>query len=379
MRAPSILCIHPNGELYGSDRVFLQSVRALRERWPTATITALLPFDGPLAAELRKIISDVRVEDIYVLRRSELGWRFALRMPKLALRVLRARRLMAARDLNYVSTVVTADFILASRLLRRPILVHVHELPTGVARQVFSGLLRASHAVLVHISDAVRDSFVGLGGKRAFVVPNGVSAFVGAAPESRDDGRLRLLLIGRFNAWKGQPLLLDALALLPAERRARIDVRLVGSVYADQTHFADAIHDRIARHGLHDTVTVLPFDPDPAKHYGWADAVVVPSTQPEPFGLVAIEAMAAGKAVIAAGHGGLAEIVVDDLTGALVTPGDADALARAISAYLDDPARLRAHGDAGAARFAEQYDERIYRRGFADVAAGMIGDVSHAH
>ncbi len=378
MDAPSILCVHPNGELYGSDRVFLQSVRALKERWPKAAITALVPFDGPLAAELRRIVADVRVEPIYVLRRSELGPRFLARLPRLLARVARARRLMAGRDLCYISTVVVADFLLASRFRRRPVLVHVHELPTGATRLVFSTLLKTANAALIHISAAVRNSFAGLGGRHAFVVPNGVAAFKGPASGPRDDGRLRLLLIGRFNAWKGQPLLLDALAMMPASKCARIEARLVGSVYAGQTHFADAIREGIARHGLGDTVSVLPFDPDPSGHYGWADVVVVPSIEPEPFGLVAIEAMAAGKPVIAARHGGLAEIVVDGVTGTLVRPGDSGALAAAIGTYLDDPARAAREGAAGAARFASDYDERIYRRRFADIAAGMIGKAAHA-
>jgi hypothetical protein len=76
--APSILCVHPNRELYGSDRTFLQSVRALRERWPSARITVVLPGLGPLSDHIARIVDDIRFEDIFVLRRSELVPQFCL-------------------------------------------------------------------------------------------------------------------------------------------------------------------------------------------------------------------------------------------------------------------------------------------------------------
>jgi hypothetical protein len=71
--APSILCVQPNRELYGSDRTFLQSVRALRERWPSSRITVVLPGPGPLSEHMARIVEDICFEDIFVLRRSEFG------------------------------------------------------------------------------------------------------------------------------------------------------------------------------------------------------------------------------------------------------------------------------------------------------------------
>jgi len=369
--APSILCVHPNRELYGSDRTFLQSVRALRERWPAARITVVLPGPGPLSEPMAQIVEDIRYQDIFVLRRSEFGPQFLLRLPALIAAVRRARRAIAAHDLTYINTVVVLDHLLASRLQRKRVFTHVHELPTGVTRIAFSALLWLSRSVLVYISDATRRGFRWLDAKPAVIVWNGTRA-VAAPSRPVRAGPLQLLLIGRFNAWKGQPVLLDALALLEPEERARLAVRLVGSVYEGQDHFADAISERVERLNLRDCVTVMPFTPDPAEHYRWADVVAVPSTEPEPFGLVAIEAMAAGCAVVAAGHGGLAEIVVDGVTGTHVTPGSPAALAAAIRRYLADPALAVTEGRAGQARFAECFDERIYMRRIADVAATML-------
>jgi len=373
---PAILCIHPNTELYGSDRMFLQTIVAFRERWPESQITALLPGHGPLFDELRKVIDDVRCEPLFILRRSDFSIRLLLKLPELLRRIFRARRLAKSYDLTYISTVVVLDHILASRLHRVPAIVHVHELPTGPTSLAFSALLYIANAALVHISEAVRESFVGIGRKKNVVIVNGVippgkHAEAVAVPPA-DENLFRILLIGRFNAWKGQTLLVEAISRIPADTRHHIKVRLVGGVYGDQTHFRDEIMAAIGNNGLAGTIEVHDFTPSPALHYEWANVVTVPSTQPEPFGLVAIEAMASHRAVIAADHGGVADVVEDGVTGNLFEPGNAEALASAILARFKEPAETANMGEAGAQRFSAKYTAEIYRRRIADTATELV-------
>jgi len=178
-------------------------------------------------------------------------------------------------------------------------------------------------------------------------------------------------MIGRFNSWKGQQVLLRAVAQFPPELRARLRVRLVGSVFGDQAHFADELVRIVAEHGLSETVEMCPFVPDPSPHYSWASIVVVPSILPEPFGLVAIEAMAAGRSVIAANHGGLSEIVVDRVTGTLVVPGSVESLADAIVSYIGDSARVTSEGNAGRERFAAEFEETHYKSKIVDIIADL--------
>lgn len=366
-----ILCVHPSSELYGADRVFLQVVESLRLACPRATITVLLPMDGPLIARLRALDVEVRIEPLFVLRRA----RMARTLAELALfpwAVARAAQRMVGCDLVYISTTVVADYLLATRWRRRPSLIHVHELPTGRAHTVISTLLLLARGRLLYISRAVRDAFPALARRPHNIIWNGApdsGALLRHGGLSEGGGKLHLLLIGRFNAWKGQILLLDALALLSADERASICVRLLGSAFAGQEHFAEAIAARRAALGLEDCVAVLPFDSYPEAHYGWADVVVVPSILPEPFGLVAIEAMAAARAVIAADHGGLAEIVVAGETGQLVPPRDAVALADALRAYTAAPALVRQHGEAGRQRYEREFSEPLFRQRLADILA----------
>jgi glycosyltransferase involved in cell wall biosynthesis len=84
----------------------------------------------------------------------------------------------------------------------------------------------------------------------------------------------------------------------------------------------------------------------------WAHCLiaVVPSRWPEPFGLVALEAMAAGRPVVASAVGGLPDLVIDGTTGILVAPGDSAVLREGIQQLLVDPARRTAMGHAGRER-----------------------------
>ena len=82
---------------------------------------------------------------------------------------------------------------------------------------------------------------------------------------------------------------------------------------------------------------------------------VVPSTEPESFGMVAIEAMACGLPVLAAGHGGLLDIVLPEQTGLLFEPGNAAALADALARLAADPALRARLGAAGAQRQSEVF------------------------
>jgi glycosyltransferase involved in cell wall biosynthesis len=368
----SILFVHQGYELYGSDRTLIQSVHAAACRWPEARITVLLPCDGDLRRALLPIVDDVRVADLAVLRRSNVKKLRPRDVAGLIRKVLEARRMMCAYDVTYINTVLVMDYILAAGFARRKCIVHVHEIPTGLAALFFSVLLAFSRAFLIFNSHATQCGFRLPFRQRQAVVWNGV-ALPPELPPAASHTKLSLLLIGRFNAWKGQEVLLRAVAQLPAELRARVSVRLVGSVFGDQTHFADALARIIAEQGLSEIVEIFPFAPDPYPHYAWADVVVVPSTKPEPFGLVAVEAMATGRSVIAANDGGLSEIVLDGVTGSFVAPGSIGSLSAAIEGYIGNSARITAEGSAGRERFAAEFGESRYKLKIGDIIADLAG------
>jgi glycosyltransferase involved in cell wall biosynthesis len=356
----SILFVHQGYDLYGSDRTFIQSVQAAANRWPDAQITVLLPGEGLLKAALLSVVSDVRVADLAILRKSNLKNMKLRDIGRFARKIAEARRTMATYDLTFINTLVVMDYILAACFVRRPSIVHVHEIPTRAAALFFSTLLMLSRAFVIFNSHATSGSFMLLPWQGRAVVWNGVAG-PKDVPAEAPHAKLNVLYIGRFNAWKGQSMVPLAIALLPLEVRAQLSVRMVGSVFGGQIHFRDELVRTIGERGVSEVIELLPFNPDPYSLYFWADVVLVPSVKPEPFGLVAIEAMAAGRPVIAAKHGGLREIVVDGVTGILIEPGSVESLATAIRSYIGNAERIRAEGDAGRERFAAQFEESQFK------------------
>jgi glycosyltransferase involved in cell wall biosynthesis len=366
----SILFVHQGFELYGSDRTFIQSIQAAVDRWPDARITVLLPSDGALRTALLDVVTDVRVVDLAILRKSNLKKMRLRDAVRFLEKISEARRMMKTYDLTYINTLVVMDYILAACLVRRPRIVHVHEIPTGVAALVFSALLILSRAFVIFNSHATRQRFILPPWQDCSVVWNGVAGPAALQPEV-PHSKLNLLFIGRFNSWKGQTAVPRAIAQLPREARAQVSVRMVGSVFGGQVHFSDELVRTIAEQGVSELVEIFPFTTDPYTHYFWADVVLVPSIKPEPFGIVAIEAMAAGRTVIATNHGGLREIVLDGVTGTLIEPSSVQALAAAIVSYIGNTKRLRAEGNAGRERFAAEFEESRYRLKITKIIADL--------
>lgn len=145
------------------------------------------------------------------------------------------------------------------------------------------------------------------------------------------DGIPVIALPGRLTRWKGQLVFIDAIAKLD---RKDICCLLIGSDQG-RTEYRKLLEKRIKHHGLEGVVTIVDQCNDMATAYMLTDLVVSASTDPEAFGRVVCEAQAMGRPVVATDHGGARETVVEDVTGWLCKPGDADSMAKAISKGLN--------------------------------------------
>ena len=368
-----IVCVHQGYELYGSDRAFIDSVAALREAWPQADIEVVLSRDGPICGPLRTSATRIAIEPIFILRRRGF-LRLLLAAPfRIVPALWRAARRMRAADLVYVNTVVVLDYLLAARFFSRKTLVHVHEIPDGAKLRVFRRLLKWTRADVIFNSKATRAAYRLPAGHIQHVVYNGITA-PAAVDAPRYDGtrRLRLLMLGRISRIKGQDLLIEALALLPEPVVQRIEVRIVGDSFQNDAVREAALHAAVRAAHLDAVVRFEPFEADTAPLYRWADVVVVPSRLPESLGRVAIEAMAYGRPPLVARIGGLPEIVEQGVTGWVVPPNDADALARAIGSIVTEPEAWRGYGPAARSRFEATFAARGITRQFQSIARARV-------
>ncbi|HWA31089.1 MAG TPA: glycosyltransferase, partial [Rhizomicrobium sp.] len=164
------------------------------------------------------------------------------------------------------------------------------------------------------------------------------------------------LLPGRLTRWKGQGVLIDALA----EMKARGDLSTIRAIFAGDAQGRDdyekELRDRIVSLGLQDNAFIVGHVEDMPVAYAASDVVVSASIEPEAFGRVAAEASSMAKPVIASDHGGARETVLTNVSGILVSPGDVGAMAQALEKIIATPPHGRINmGMAGRAHIIRNY------------------------
>jgi glycosyltransferase involved in cell wall biosynthesis len=161
-------------------------------------------------------------------------------------------------------------------------------------------------------------------------------------------GTVKVGLLGTFAKWKGHRVFLKAISLLPANLPVR--AYIIGApIYQTQgSQFSlDELRQEAIGMGLEDRVAFTGFIDEPEAAMRSLDVVVHASTQPEPFGMVIVEAMACGKAVIASSSSGAAEIFSDGKDVLSYPCGDAEELAKGLRAFIDNPELRIRLGSAG--------------------------------
>ena len=225
-------------------------------------------------------------------------------------------------------------------------------------------LLRHADLLLANSREIVRELQelygVALAPPRAPVVPHGLrpAPEMARAAAGSDADQVRLLFVGRIERRKGLDLLLRALApLWPRFRGLHLDV--VGAPVPEEAGYTAEIEelvDALKSRGHAHQVTLHGFVDEAAlqERYAACDVLVAPSRF-ESFGLIAIEAMRLGKPVVAAGVGGLSEIVEHGVSGLLVPPDSVEGLRQALRSLLADATKRQRMGRKAAGVFAARY------------------------
>ncbi|MCH7814022.1 MAG: glycosyltransferase family 4 protein, partial [Planctomycetes bacterium] len=239
---------------------------------------------------------------------------------------------------------VNRTAILAARMIRRPVVSHQRG---WAGRSRLTRLLGRWTDRVVAISDYVTGTLIeaGLDGLKIQRIYDGVDCErFGRAADRRVVARRALGLAATDEViglpavllpWKGHDMFLTAFARL-ADGRPNLRALLVGASPAGAPDLSVALRGQAAKLGVADRVCFTGHVAEMVDMYAAMDLVVHASQQPEPFGLVVVEAMAAGKPVIAADAGGPAEIIRHGTDGWLYPMGDAAALTSAMARLLDD-------------------------------------------
>lgn len=326
----------------------------------------LLTTAGPFTPRLAE--QGVCVHDVFISRRIE-PWRDLISLWRLwrSFRNIRP-------DIVHTHT-SKAGFLgrLAARLARVPIVLHtMHEPPHNAAG---GPLTRRLYIVLERLAARLADRVITVSYanereiERQRLVPRGRLSVIregldlGCYPTAGDaraavralgipDGALVVGTVGRLEAAKGHTYLLQAMPLvLEAVPAARFVV--VGS-----GHLLDDLQAQASSLGVADRVIFTGYREDMLQILQGFDLFVLPSLW-EGLGMVLLEAMAYGKAIVASGVGGVNDVVLEGRSGLLVPPHDAEALARAMVSLLKDEARRANMGATGHERLLRDFRDDV--------------------
>ncbi len=385
-----ILFLNPAGLIGGAERALLDVIASLRTARPDWPLTLIAAASGDLIEEVRALGADVSVVEFprslavvgdaglggpqASYRRSlGLAGRLSAAAPAVILYRRRLRRAIAGAAPDLVHTNGFKMHVLGAWESPRnvPVLWHIHDFVR--MRPMMSRLLRTHArrcAAIVANSHSVADDVRSVVGRRPpiFTVYNAIdlARFAPGGPLLDLDrlagmpplggNGVRVGIVATMARWKGHETFLRALAMLPASAPIRAYV-IGGPRYetAGSQYTIAELRALAVQLGVADRVGFTGFVNAAAPAMRALDVVVHASTQPEPFGLVIAEAMACGRAVIASGAGGAAEIIEDGVDALAHRPGDAAALARLIALLAGDAALRRRLGQAAVLASARRF------------------------
>ena len=355
----------------GAERMLASVARDLQDRGNETLVVAPARGEGWLARELSGTGVCVELFD--------LDRPFSPRFSRWLAEVFRRHRVALAHSHEFTMAVYGAW---AARRAGIPHIITMHgsryyagRLQRRIAMRLAVQFSSATVAVSGMLSQSIaRDLWIRP--SRIATIPNGVRPPLSTEPSRlRDELGLRpddhlVVAVGNLYPVKGHAVLVDALALL-AGRFPRLHVAIAG-----RGELEAALHGRAEQLGVRDRLHLLGLRSDIANVLAGADLFVLPSLS-EGVPLALLEAMLAGKPVIASAVGEVPTVLDGGNAGALVPPSDAAALAAAMDDVLSHPARERALGAAAQARATAAYTFDVMMGAYRALYVRALGNHPH--
>lgn len=388
-----VLFLHPSNELYGSDLVLLNLLRGLDRTYfqPLVALADDLPYEGLLAKELAASGIECRSLPLAVARRKYftptglVGFLRRLRAStRLIQRIVRDERI----DLIHTNTLAVWTGGMAARRASLPHIWHVHEqIERPPQLRDYMRRFVPSHATrIVSVSRAALDHLLVSPEARAkgSVLYNGLVPSEWMGTDGRERIRAELgcgrddVLVGmvaRISSFKAPDLFVEAASRLLATH-PHLRCFIAGGPVPGQKEMLERIQRLIAASPDPTRIRLLGFRRDTPALMSGMDVLVQPSRDPEACSMTILQAMFAGKPVVATDVGGNKELVGHGRTGWLVPREDVDALAGALGRVVEDTGMRAVFGRAGQqealARFTLDQQVRAFNRLLWDVHTGTL-------
>ncbi|WP_413171773.1 glycosyltransferase family 4 protein [Anabaena azotica] len=356
-----IVFVNPVGAIGGAERALLTIMAALLNTKPDMQIYLIAGTDGSLIGQAEKLGVEVKVlklpEEFNQLGDSALrgnskvaaGMKLLFQLvslvPSLWRYINEFRQIIKLLKPDLIHTNgIKANLITALAGVKDiPVIWHIQDFYGArpvVARVLRWASKRATSAIAISQSVA-QDAKATLPGLPIEVIYSAIDINYFSPHPSSSHLPLRVGLVATFARWKGHDIFLEAASEI-IKNHPHLNVRFCivgGAIYKTRgSQFSEQeLKDKATHLNIADKVDFLGFQQDIAEIYRSLDIVVHASTQPEPFGLAIVEAMACGKPVIVSQAGGAAELFTHNHDAVGVSPGEPKALAAAILDLLNNP------------------------------------------
>ena len=332
----SILFIHSSAELYGSDKSLLNIIKNISRK--KFRIYVLLPAEGPLSDEIRKMKNvKLFIFDVAILRRKNLSIKGIIKYflnfkksYKYIKKIIKNNKI----DIVYTNTSVVFPGAIAAKHCKIKSIWHIREIIKNSYENIVISKIVNHYADIVIANSKSTAESIRVDKKKISIVYNAVADF-NSNKERKKRNKYVVGMAGRINRWKGQKLFIEA-AKKVIDNIDNIEFVIAGSAYEGEEYITEQIKKYIKDNNLEHKIKLLGQVNDMKKFYESIDIFVLPSIQPEPFGLVIIEAMDCGLPVIATNHGGPVEIIENNVDGILVSYENSDEIADAIIRLASD-------------------------------------------
>nr|WP_205395999.1 glycosyltransferase family 4 protein [Streptococcus lutetiensis] len=351
----NVLFIHSSSELYGSDRSLLNIVKNInKDRF---SITVILPSYGPLVEELKKVASvDIIIYEVAVLRRKNLSFFGLLKyFTSFFNSILFVKKIIREKKIDIVDTNTAVVFpaAIAAKMCRVRSIWHIREIIKSQFENQIISFMMDNFADIIVANSISTGRALKVNQDKVRVVYNAVDEKEAISQRVQNKSFV-VGMAGRINRWKGQRLFIEAAEIVINNYPDTI-FKIAGDAYAGEEYLKSDLEKYIYENKLEKNVILEGQVNDMDSFYNQLDLFVLPSIQPEPFGLVVIEAMEFGIPVIATNHGGPTEIIRDGIDGYLVDYNHPNEMATRIMEFISNRNEKIKFGENGKRRKRELF------------------------
>lgn len=335
----NILFIHSSSEFYGSDKSLYNLVANLNRN--QYKISVILPCDGPLVQRIDQLC-DVKIikSELAVLRRKNFTFAGMVKYSKEIIKSVNIIRSVIKEnqiDIVYTNTSVIFPGAIAAKIERIKSVWHIREIISNkYERFAISKIVNIFSDIIVTNSKATAAAIIKKPNKLR-IVYNAIESKQQKIECNYKDNKKTLVvgMAGRINRWKGQKLFID-MAEKVLTQYENVKFLIAGSAYNGEEYLYSDLEEYINKNNLSQNIELLGLVNDMDDFYSKLDIFILPSIQPEPFGLVVIEAMDKALPVVATNHGGPTEIIENGVDGYLVNYTDSIEMSKVVLDLLND-------------------------------------------